>query len=93
MKSHGRKLGWQILLIPVGLITVPMLLLGLIIAGHVFTASTGPVNFFNTTKHSPPPEQLAGFYRIADQTNEQLQAREIFVSAESGMRLRRGSQA
>jgi hypothetical protein len=60
-----RKLLW-LLLIPVGVLSVPLLLFGMLIGSRLLSVLVGPVSIWNTTWHIPPVADTVGYYEFSE---------------------------
>ncbi len=60
-----RNLLW-LMLIPVGVLSVPLLLFGMLIGSRLLSILVGPVNIWNTTWHAPPVADTVGYYEFSE---------------------------
>ena len=53
---------WLVVLVPIAIISVPMLLLGLIVGGHLVGAIVGPLAIWNRPLNPPVRTEIVGTY-------------------------------
>jgi hypothetical protein len=82
---QGKKKWLWLLLIPVGILSMPPLLLAMMMGTRLLSAVAGPVNIWNSTRHVPPVADTVGYYGLSE--IESYKPNEGVVSRRSGFRL------
>jgi len=66
--------GWySLLLVPVGIICLPILFIAMMMGTRLLSIFVGPINIWNTTRSVPPIEAISGHYQLSDVTSEVLE--------------------
>jgi hypothetical protein len=68
MKILRRRLSnwWLLVFVPIAIISVPLLLFGLIVGGHIVGGIVGPPSIWNRPSTPPARADLAGSYRESE---------------------------